>query len=134
MNELRYEIEIEADPEVIYRHLTEREGLLRWIASDAVADPVPGGALCWTHHNGAVMEGRFVELEPPTRVVFRYGWRDDLMGVPPESTTVEILLNHRGHRTVVTLIHRDLPPAAAPDHRRGWVHFLGQLADCLVNG
>jgi uncharacterized protein YndB with AHSA1/START domain len=39
--------------------------------------------------------GRFVELVPHRRLVFTYGWEDGLMGVPPESTTVEIDLVER---------------------------------------
>lgn len=93
MTDLNYEIEIRATAEVIYRHLTERDGLLRWIGIDATAIAIPGGELSWTHQNGATMKGRFVELDPPTRVVFTYGWQGDLMGVPPESTTVEICLS-----------------------------------------
>jgi uncharacterized protein YndB with AHSA1/START domain len=34
--------------------------------------------------------GRFVELIPYRRVVFTYGWQGGRMGVPPESSTVEI--------------------------------------------
>jgi hypothetical protein len=33
--------------------------------------------------------GRFLELDPARRLVIVYGWQDNLMGIPPESTTVE---------------------------------------------
>lgn len=129
MTELRYEITIEASPEVVFRHLTEREGLLAWMAVDATVDPVPGGALTWTHENGATMVGRFVELEPPRRVVFRYGWEGDRMGLAPEASTVEVTLSPVDGATRLQLSHRDLPTDSAPDHREGWQYFLGRLAD-----
>ncbi len=130
--ELHYETTIEASPEVVFRHLTERDGLLRWMAVQAEADPTPGGVLRWTHENGATMAGRFVELDPPTRVVFRYGWEGGLLGLPPESSTVEITLTSVGDATThLELVHRDLPPAAAADHEVGWRHFLGVLVGSL---
>ena len=82
--------DIEAPATEVYRQLSTVEGLHRWIAVDAVSEPVPGGRVQWTHENGATMVGRFLELDPPHRLVIAYGWKDDLMGVPPESTIVEI--------------------------------------------
>jgi uncharacterized protein YndB with AHSA1/START domain len=74
------------------------------------------------------MRGRFVELDPPRLVVFLYGWESDLMGVPPESTVVEIRLDEHDGRTTLELTHRQLPPDVTSDHERGWVHFLAILA------
>jgi len=131
MTELRYEITIDTAPEVVFRHLTERDGLLRWMAVEATVDPVPGGDLTWTHENGATMVGRFVELEPPDRVVFRYGWEGDRMGLPPAASAVEVTLTAQGGSTHLVLVHRDLPAESADDYRHGSKHLLVQLADLL---
>ncbi|HEX6332042.1 MAG TPA: SRPBCC domain-containing protein, partial [Actinomycetota bacterium] len=77
------------------------DGLKRWIADDAEVDPTPGGRVRWTHENGATMVGRFVELEPPRRLVFTYGWEGNLMGLPPEASTVEIELEEREGTTTL---------------------------------
>jgi uncharacterized protein YndB with AHSA1/START domain len=122
---------IEAPIETFWAHLTTAAGLVRWIGPDATADAVPGGALRWTHPNGATVLGRFVELVPPRRVVFTYGWEDGRMGVPPESTTVEIDLVEAAGATTVRVVHHGLPPAAVDDHAQGWVYFLGVLRDTL---
>lgn len=127
-------ITIDAPASVVYWHLTEAEGLLRWIAADAVAEPVPQGAIRWTHHNGATMVGRFVELVPNERIVFRYGWHDNLMGVPPESTLVEITLREHDGRTTLKLVHEQLPPSALDKHGAGWNHFLAALAQSCTGG
>jgi uncharacterized protein YndB with AHSA1/START domain len=66
------------------------------------------------------MIGRFLELDPPRRLVIAYGWRDDLMGVPPESTIVEIDLEEQGQGTVLRLVHRSLPPGSLEAHEYGW--------------
>jgi uncharacterized protein YndB with AHSA1/START domain len=122
-----YELTIAAPAEVVWEHLTTASGLMRWVGPEAAAEPEPGGALRWTHPNGATVVGRFVELVPHRRVVFTYGWADGRMGVPPESTTVEIdLVEHEGE-TTLRLVHRGLPPEAVEDHERGWAYFLGVL-------
>lgn len=129
MRLIRQEIEIAAPAAVVYRLLTNAEGLKRWIAADAEAEARPGGRLRWTHQNGATMIGRFLELEPPRRVVFTYGWERDLMGLPPESSTVEVELQEHEGTTTLRLTHRGIPPESVEDHGRGWMFFLGRLRD-----
>jgi uncharacterized protein YndB with AHSA1/START domain len=126
-----YEVTIAAPIDVVWAHLTTAEGLVRWVGPNATADPAPGGVLRWTHPNGATVVGRFVELVPPRRVVFTYGWEDGRMGVPPASTTVEIDLVDKDGTTTLRLVHHGLPPDAVPDHQRGWAYFLGVLRATL---
>jgi uncharacterized protein YndB with AHSA1/START domain len=129
-----YEVTIAAPIEVVWAHLTTAEGLVRWVGPEATADPFPGGALRWVHPDGSTVVGRFVELVPHRRVVFSYGWEDGRMGVPPESTTVEIDLVEKGGATVVRLVHHGLPPEAVDEHERGWEYFLGVLRDTVAVG
>jgi uncharacterized protein YndB with AHSA1/START domain len=129
-----YQVTIAAPVEVVWAHLTTAEGLVRWVGPEATADPAPGGALRWTHPDGATVVGRFVELVPHRRVVFTYGWEDGRLGVLQESTTVEIDLVEEAGATTVRLVHHGLPPATALDHERGWAYFLGILRDTLSTG
>ena len=66
--------------------------------------------------------------------MFSYGWEGGRMGVPPESTTVEIDLAEREGATVLRLVHRGLPLGVVEDHERGWNYFLGVLRDALSGG
>jgi uncharacterized protein YndB with AHSA1/START domain len=129
-----YQVTIAAPVEVVWAHLTTAEGLVRWVGPAATADPTPGGALRWTHPNGATVVGRFVELVPHRRLVFTYGWEDGRLGVPPESTTVEIDLVEAGGITTLHLVHHGLPPETVPDHQQGWSYFLNALRDTLSAG
>ena len=129
-----YEVTIAAPIEVVWAHLTTAEGLVRWVGPEATADPAPGGVLRWTHANGATVVGRFVELVPPQRLVFTYGWEDRRMGVPPESTTVEIELVEQDGATILRLVHHGLPPEVVEDHQRGWAYFLTALRATLSPG
>jgi uncharacterized protein YndB with AHSA1/START domain len=127
-----HEVVIDAPASVVWEHLTSAAGLVRWVGPEAVADPVPGGELRWTHPNGATVVGRFVELVPFRRLVFTYGWEDGRMGVPPESTTVEIeLFSEADEVTRLRLVHRGLPPEAVEMHEQGWAYFLGRLRVAL---
>src|SRR3954454_15829109 len=120
-------IELNAPVAEVFRHLTTVGGLLRWMAVDAIVELEPGGRLEWTHDNGARMVGRFLELDPPRRLVIAYGWKDNLMGVPPESTIVEIELEEHDGRTILTLVHRGIPGDAVDDHKYGWEFFMSRL-------
>jgi uncharacterized protein YndB with AHSA1/START domain len=122
-----YELTIDAPAAAVWELLTTAEGLVRWVGPQATAEPEPGGALRWTHPNGATVVGRFVELVPHRRLVFTYGWEDGRMGVPPESTTVEIDMSERDGVTTLRLVHRGLPPEAVEPHEQGWAYFLGEL-------
>jgi uncharacterized protein YndB with AHSA1/START domain len=122
-----HRIVLDAPATEVYHHLTTVEGLLRWMAVDAITEPVPGGRLQWTHEDGSTMVGRFLELDPPHRLVIAYGWKDDLMGVPPESSTVEIDLEEHDGRTTLTLVHRGIPADVVDEHQRGWEFFMARL-------
>jgi uncharacterized protein YndB with AHSA1/START domain len=122
-----HEVTIAAPATVVWELLTTAEGLVRWVGPEAAAEPEPGGRLRWMHPNGATVVGRFVELDPPRRLVFTYGWEDGRMGVPPESTTVEIELSEAEGVTTLRLVHRGLPPEAVEPHEHGWQYFLGRL-------
>jgi uncharacterized protein YndB with AHSA1/START domain len=126
-----HEVTIAAPAEVVWAHLTTAAGLVRWVGPDATADPVPGGELRWTHPDGSTVVGRFLELVPHRRLVFSYGWEDGRMGVPPESTRVEIDLVDEGGATRLRLVHHGLPLGTVEDHEKGWSYFLDVLRSCL---
>ena len=76
----------------------------------------------------AIASGEFVEVEPPHRVVFTWGWEGEDSAVPPGSSTVEVTLTPQGEHTTLRLIHRDLPnPQEATGHTAGWDHYLERL-------
>ena len=124
-------VHIAAPPEVVWEFWTVAERMCEWWGADAELDPTPGGTMRVTLGGGGVMAGRYVELDPPRRLVFRFGWEATAGApvVPPESTTVEVVFGADGDGTVLTLRHFGLPAGdAEAQHRSGWTHFLGELA------
>jgi uncharacterized protein YndB with AHSA1/START domain len=119
---------INASADQVFAHLVDPELFGLWMAEGATLDPTPGGLVRWTHPNGDTVSGRYVEVDPPHRVVFTYGWERADVEIPPGSTTVEIDLVARDDgSTLLTLVHRGLEDRAADAHRGGWRHYLDRL-------
>jgi uncharacterized protein YndB with AHSA1/START domain len=81
-----------------------------------------------------VVRGTFVELDPPHRVVFTWGWEGN-EHVPPGSTTVEVVLEPDGDGTLMSLRQSGLPDGeSAAMHEEGWKFFSPRLAVVVAGG
>jgi uncharacterized protein YndB with AHSA1/START domain len=133
------ELEIAAAPETVWEFLVDPVKLARWKGFPATAfDPKPGGGFRIEIIPGQIASGEFVELDPPRRLVYTWGWEPDEEGpnvVPPGSTTVEIELVADAGGTLLRFTHRDLPsPDSAARHGAGWDHYLERLAVAAAGG
>jgi uncharacterized protein YndB with AHSA1/START domain len=129
------EVSIDASPETIWEFLVDRDKATRWMGLSATLQAEPGGLYRVEVIPGHTARGEFVELEPPRRVVYTWGWEEGDNAVPPGSSTVEIELIPEGERTTVRLIHSDLPsPEAGASHGHGWQHYLDRLATAAAGG
>ncbi|MGP3948582.1 SRPBCC family protein [Streptomyces sp. 7N604] len=118
---------IAARPETVFSFFTDRDRWLSWMGADGEFTFEPGGPYR-THVTGDNhASGRFLEIDPPKRVVFTWGWEGGGMAVPPGSTIVEINLEPDGDGTLLRLVHRDLPPQARAPHAEGWNHYMDRL-------
>jgi uncharacterized protein YndB with AHSA1/START domain len=73
-----------------------------------------------------IAAGNYVEVDPPHRVVFTWGWEGS-EEVPPGSSTVAFTLTAEGDETIVELVHSGLPGGQSDEHVRGWTYFVGRL-------
>jgi uncharacterized protein YndB with AHSA1/START domain len=122
-------IEIAAPPETVFTYLIDPARYVRWKGRRAELEPRTGGVFRVEFPGGKdVVAGRFVEVIPPSRVVFTWGWEGSEF-VPPGMSTVEIDLERTGVGTRLRLVHRGLPEAAVTTHVEGWDHFLPRLID-----
>ncbi len=128
------EIAIAASPETVWQFLVDPMKATGWMGMTASFDPRPGGAYRLDVIPGHTASGEFVELDPPRRLVFTWGWEGD-NPVAPGSTTIEIELVPEGEGTTLRFVHRDLPSAeAAQSHAHGWDHYLERLAIAAPGG
>jgi uncharacterized protein YndB with AHSA1/START domain len=151
---VEHEVRIAARPETVFAFFTDPAKMVQWMGAEATLDPRPGGVcriafqpsrqrveslsdafggqrerareLLETNRVG-VMSGEFVEVDPHRRIVLTWGWEDELLAVPPQSTAVEVAFIADGDGTIVRLAHRRLPAAAVAFHEAGWQHYLPRL-------
>jgi uncharacterized protein YndB with AHSA1/START domain len=135
---VRRRVEIAASPETVWELLVDPVKALRWWGIEVELDPRPGGRLRVHVIPGSVVSGAFVEVDPPRRLVYTWGWTEGGGSpglVPPGSSTVEIELEPTGAGTTVRLTHSGLPNAeSAGSHGEGWDHYLGRLAVVAAGG
>ncbi len=126
------EVAIAASPETIWELLVDPEKATRWMGEKATFEPRPGGLYRCEVIPGHTARGEFVELDPPRRLVYTWGWEpgeDGANSVPPGSTTIEIVLVPDGDVTTLRFIHSGLPSTeAAESHAHGWDHYVERLA------
>jgi uncharacterized protein YndB with AHSA1/START domain len=157
---VEHEVRVAARPETVFAYFTDPARMVRWMGAEATLDPRPGG-ICRIAFQptqarleflGAtllgreqrsepldlkspgVMMGEFVEIDPHQRIVLTWGWEQEVLAVPPQSTIVEVSFTRDGEDTIVRVAHRRLPAAAAAFHRAGWEHFLPRLAVAAAGG
>lgn len=129
------EVRIAASPETVFDFFTDPDRMTQWMGRSAELDPRPGGGFRCEANEEAVAIGEYVELDPPRRVVFSWGWDGEDSVTPPGSSRVEVLLAPDGDGTHLRLIHRDLPSAeSAEKHGHGWRHYLDRLATRAAGG
>ncbi len=125
---------IAARPEAIFPFLTEPEKLVQWIGLVAELKPHPGGLFrVDMNHRTAIVRGRYLEVQPPARVVFTWGHEDGTL-LPAGSSTVEIVLIPDRGGTRVQLRHSGLPASEQQAHRSGWGHYVGRLKTRMEGG
>jgi len=118
-------VHIDAPPERVYEYFTRPQALISWMGDYALLEPQPGGRF-HLDIRGVPVRGRFLDLDPPRRLVISWGYAGSDR-LPPGASTVEIRFTADRGGTRVDLEHRGLPPAERPRHDSGWTHYLTRL-------
>jgi uncharacterized protein YndB with AHSA1/START domain len=128
----RHSVYIAAEPEQVFEYFTRPEAIVRWMGDYAVVDPRPDGEFT-LDINGVPVRGRYLEVEPPQRLVISWGHAGSET-LPPGASTVEITLAPEKGGTMVRVEHRDLPDLEARQHALGWPHFFARLVVAGAGG
>ena len=135
-----------ATPEAIFAAFTKPGQIVQWwgpagiVTSEASVDLTPGGAFRVTMRaeDGSYegpMTGRYIEIVPPTRLVFEITEHCngaphlfDATKLPTTTVTIELRALD-ADRTELTLTHTGFDnPVAADAHTGGWGSSLEKLA------
>jgi uncharacterized protein YndB with AHSA1/START domain len=127
-------IHIAARPETVFAYFTDPDRYAQWMGNHATLEPVPGGTYRVHMRDGVQAAGEFIEIDPPHRLVFTWGWTHD-HAVAPGSTRVVVTFQEEDGGTRVVLRHHDLPDHEQSDHHRtGWELYLVRLGVCVTGG
>lgn len=125
MREYATSIDIDAPPATVFDHLTTEAGITAWMGQHAELDARPGGRFA-VDIAGHAIRGRYLHVEPPTRVVVSWGVAGSA-DLPAGASTVEFRLTAIERGTRVELVHSGLPETELEGHADGWEHFLPRL-------
>lgn len=135
MNELPFTLErtvhIRARRPLVFRHFTDPERFAAWWGAGSTVDARPGGRLTIRYPNGVVASGEVVEVAPPDRFVFTFGY-DSGAPIPPGGSRVTVTLADTADGGTAVHLRHDVADAAARDaHAPGWRFQLALFANAL---
>jgi uncharacterized protein YndB with AHSA1/START domain len=123
---------IRARRETVFAFLTETERWASWWGAGSSIDPTPGGRVLIRHANGVEASGSVVEVQPPERIVFTYGYASGKPS-PPGSSRVTVRLDSHPDGTWLHLTHEFADSESRDEHVQGWRFQLSLFANAVAN-
>lgn len=133
---IEHEVWAAAAAERVFGLLTDPAGHVRWMGRRAQLDPRPGGAFrldMFDVPGDHVISGVVLEIDPPRRLAWSWGWEDSVV-LPPGRSTVEMTLVPEADGTRIRVRHQGLPAEEVDASARGWAHYLARLAVVAAGG
>jgi uncharacterized protein YndB with AHSA1/START domain len=122
---------IRAPRATVFRYFTDSTRFAAWWGQGSTIDARPGGAVRIVYPTNVLASGEVVEVKPPERIVFTYGYEDPAKPFPPGGSRVTIDLEEHAKGTLLHFRH-DLPTAASRDeHVQGWRYQLALFANVV---
>src|SRR4051794_3367769 len=84
-------VAIQAAPETVFNFFTDSARWAKWWGAGSTIDARPGGRVYIRHPNGIESLGEVLDVVPPERIVFTYGFVSG-KPMPPGSSRVTIRL------------------------------------------
>jgi uncharacterized protein YndB with AHSA1/START domain len=125
-------IAIQAAPETVFRFFTDTERWARWWGAGSAIDARPGGRVLVRYPNGVEASGEVVEVVPPERLVFTYGYASG-KPIPPGASRVTIGLEREGAGTRLRLFHEFADAAVRDQHVQGWRFQLSLFGNLVAD-
>ena len=128
-----------ASRERVFRAFSEKEGVKVWFAvpshlswlEEPTLDLRPGGQYRFTVGDGIrvwSVHGPYLEVVPPSRLVFTWLWENDPTRGDSGDTVVTVELFDRGGHTDVVLTHEGFAgDLVRTEHEQGWRECLDAI-------
>lgn len=123
---------IEAPQASVFRYFTDSARWAAWWGAGSTIDPRPGGRVYVRHPGNVEASGEVIDVTPPSRIVFSYGF-DKGQPFGPGESRVTIDLERVARGTRLRLVH-EFPDAASRDHHvQGWRYQLSLFANVVTD-
>ncbi len=125
-------IQIGAPQAAVFKYFTDPARWAAWWGEGSTIDARPGGRVLVRYPGGVEATGEVVEVAPPSRIVFTYGY---VGGKPiaPGASMVTIRLEPAAQGTRVHLSHQFAEAAVRDEHVQGWRYQLSLFANVVAN-
>ena len=131
-NDLTHSLErsiiICAERSTVFRFFTDSHLFADWWGEGSTIDGSVGGSVLIRYPNGISASGKILEIEPPERIVFTYGYESG-KPFPPSESRVAITLKEHSSGTLLTLQHELADAAVRDEHIQGWRYQLALFAN-----
>ena len=126
---------IRASRDTVFRFFTDSARWASWWGVGSTIDPRVGGAVKISLPGGVQVGGEVLEIAPPERIVFTYGF---VSGQPiaPGSSRVTIRLapdGPGGRETRLSLVHEFAETTVRDEHVQGWRFQLALFGNLVAN-
>lgn len=125
-------ITIGARPETVFGYFTDSARWASWWGAGSTIDPRPGGHVLVVHPGGIKASGEIVEITPPERLTFTYGYAGG-KPFPPGASRVSIRLEPHPEGTQLHLTHEFADESGREEHIQGWRYQLALFANLVAN-
>lgn len=125
-------IVIGAPPAAVFAYFTDPARWAAWWGPGSTIDARPGGRVLVKYPNGVEASGEVVDVQPPSRIVFTYGYASGQPLGPGESR-VTIALTPAGKGTRLQLSHAFAEAATRDEHLQGWRYQLSVFANLVAD-
>lgn len=125
-------VTIGAPPKTVFRYFTDDERWAAWWGAGSTIDARPGGRVYIRYPGGVEVSGEVLEVAPPDRIVFTYGFNSG-KPIPPGSSRVTIQLSPAAEGTRLTLAHAFAEEEVRNHHVQGWRYQLSVFANVVAD-
>jgi uncharacterized protein YndB with AHSA1/START domain len=123
---------IAAPPPAVFAYFTDPARWAAWWGEGSDIDARPGGRVLIRYPNGVEASGEVIDVAPPSRIVFTYGYASG-RPIGPGASRVTIELSPAGDGTRLVLSHAFADAAVRDEHVQGWRYQLSVFANLVAD-
>ena len=131
-HQLARTIVINAPRDTVFSYFTDTERWARWWGQGSTIDAQAGGVVRICHPGGVQVTGEILEIDPPSRLVFTYGYASGTP-MPPGASVVTIQLENDRQGTRLNLRHVFADENVRDEMAQGWRFQLSLFGNLVAN-